>query len=211
LTLIAPSTPALIEFNPKALNRRDLAFALLGAAGLWQLAGCATFAPPLSSVISEQVQRVGLRLVEQGFAERENAQFGMVSNQEPIAFVSVSKTILVSSGALALCQNDGQVAAILAHVIARQKAVHQTVSAGGSSFANGTRMLSKAPLSRAEADLMRQADDIAIISLARAGYDPRDGLDIWIRIGRTGGDGALALGDRMSAIAAQLNKMGYQI
>jgi predicted Zn-dependent protease len=119
-------------------------------------------------------------------------QFRLVDDDNPKASADKGGIVMVTTGLLALCENDGQLAASLLRAVL---------------LANPT-LLSAVKMSAVPAF---NADETIIYALAKAGYDPRDGLEIWARVEQTRAAGDLPFSARQSAIKAQLRKMGYQI
>jgi hypothetical protein len=141
----------------------------------------------------ERIKRIGqlvLRPLENGPAW----QFGIDPSLSPISLAAIGNGLVVSKGALQLCENDGQVAAILA---LRAETLRLTNQRRSSNSA------------KADPDAL---DAIVIRQLARAGYDPRDALVIAQRLVVGAQDGEAQVQSlRITTMNAELRKMGYQV
>jgi hypothetical protein len=193
--------------HTKMLSRRA-AFGL-GCAAF--LAGCAQFPDPTTSpkwrdfvssrniLVSgqdlERIQRIGRRVLSPPSGGPQ-WQFGIDPSQSVISLAVPDNGLVLSKGLLDLCENDGQVAAIL---VLRAETMR---SSSLYLAATGCTVL-------VEPDTI----DVTVLRrLAHAGYDPRDALVITERlaIGLQGLE-AEEQAARVSAMKAHLRTMGYQI
>jgi hypothetical protein len=133
-------------------------------------------------------------------------EYGILLDDLPVAAIITGTGFLVSTGLILLCENDGQIAAVLAQRVAFVELVSRAAVA-----VNLAEPLNIPPASVVLAQANSDADIAAIGVMARAGFEPRDALQIWQRIGRIGGDSALPLAARLDAMAGALRKMGYQV
>jgi hypothetical protein len=204
-----------------SLFRRELLFGL-GACGLIGLAtSCASqqgtgsalknsvvATPPSSASLVEAIKRVEKagQILIASTQSPVNWKFGAVSGLALIATFLADNGIMMSETLIERCENEGQIAAILA-----QRMALVMLPARSGVVHNFSQALDLAPTTLGLAEVTSQADSAAILALARAGYDPRDALVIWQRIGRTNGDGTLPHATRLAAMGSDLRKMGYQI
>jgi hypothetical protein len=143
----------------------------------------------------ERIKRIGQLVLRQ--PERGPAwQYRLDPSDSQFSTAAAGNGIVVSKGVLKLCENDGQVAAILV-----LRAETLKLSTHSRAFTS--------PKTAPEAE---DIDAIVIRQLARAGYDPRDALVIAQRtpIGTEVEDvGAQSL--RLASMMTALRKLGYQI
>jgi hypothetical protein len=152
-----------------------------------------------------RLERAGVRL----FGSQQDDvkwEYGIVSGPSLIAMFTAENSFMASLPLLQLCENDGQIAALL---VFRDPSIR--FSSQGVSAQDTLPPLNAAPTRPGTAELITKTDVNAIRALARAGYDPRDAMVLWQRIGRVGGDGVLPHATRLAAMAAELHKLGYQV
>ncbi len=142
------------------------------------------------------VERVGHRLAAVTSAPKLEWEFKLIKSDKLNAFALPGGKVAVSTSLLPICANEAGLAAVLGHVIAHAVARHgtqrlpqQILLTGGSDpvpLANradretileawgvGTK-----PFSR-QNEL--EADQISMLYMARAGYDPREAERFWKR------------------------------
>jgi hypothetical protein len=197
------------------LSRRQVTSAMglsLVSALLGACATGSTTAPDGSNTAPlNRVSAIGKRLAETGFLTPSTWRFGVLNLPSFVACQPEKNTIIVSEGIVALAENDGQIAAILAHTLVRARAALNDPAKQKTLREAILLDLSHAPTTLGVASADSGADSEAIQALARAGYDPRDARVIWQRIGRVGGDGVIPHATRLAAMAAELRKLGYQV
>lgn len=143
----------------------------------------------------ERVRKVGDRILTKPI-RGPDWQYGVSQNQSISSLAFFGNGITISKGLLTLCENDGQVGAILFQASSRPMARELT-------------MASWQQLQDASSAI--DADVATIRTLARAGYDPRDALVIEQRITRLEGDMPETQAPRWIAMARELRKLGYQV
>lgn len=150
-----------------------------------------------------RLKRIGdrvLRSPQSGLARH----YGVSLDARPMAFMTTGDGVVVSQGLLALCETDGNLAAIIAQRVAL------SFDGPNSDSRHSLALPLNEPISSlSELEVISRADTIALSSLARSGYDPRDLAEIWQRIGTTKPDTNHAT--RILAIYAQLRSLGYQV
>ena len=158
------------------------------------------------TVVNEQVQRVANNLIK--VINMPDTQWEVVVFDDPTpnAFALPGGKIGVNTGILPLTKTDGGLAAVIGHELAHVKFRHggqritrdmtlQGVSMLGgayldmnnvenrdaimSAFGVGTNLAVTLPYSRGDES---EADRYGLIYMARAGYNPREALDFWIRM-----------------------------
>jgi hypothetical protein len=143
----------------------------------------------------ERIKRIGqlvLRPPERGPAW----QYGLDPSDSQFSVAADGNGIVISKGMLRLCENDGQVAAIIALRAETLRAAAQDVALKGSNVQPEPEPI----------------DIIVIRQLAKAGYDPRDALVIAERLANgLQGNAAESHGLRVMAMKAELRRLGYQI
>lgn len=161
----------------------------------------------------EQVVRVAKRLVPAAGEAGRNFQWdvSVVRSEDANAFCLPGGKIVVYTGILRYTQDDAGLAAVMGHEMAHAIARHgaqrmlrtslaQTVMAGAQfSFTEmdpGQRQMVLAalgagaqygvilPFSRNHEN---EADAMGVLYMARAGYDPRQAIEFWRRMGQSGG------------------------
>jgi hypothetical protein len=123
-------------------------------------------------------------------------QFGLDPSDSQFLVAADGNGIVISKGVLRLCENDGQVAAIIALRAEALRAATQDVALKGA---------------RVQPE-PEPSDVIVMRQLARAGYDPRDALVIAERLAiGLQGNAAESHGLRTATMKAELRRLGYQI
>ena len=140
----------------------------------WPLAG--------SGPVASYVRKLGARLGEKAGASPYPWRFVVVRDRSANAFAIGGGRIYVNEGVVLLCENEAEVAAILAHEMAHQLAGHfRAVRAStGRNEANpridlGTVTQEIDPAKELE------ADRLALKILADAGYDSHAALSLALR------------------------------
>jgi hypothetical protein len=128
----------------------------------------------------------------------------VVIANELFAYSSVGEHFFISRPVLELCENDGQLLAILAQRYAAS--IRFNFPERSDAY--------KLPLNQHLAgdlwlDQMKLADTFALVILRDSGYDPRELTAIWQRIGMRDEGGQAGFAGRLRAIAEQLREMGY--
>lgn len=157
----------------------------------------------------EMLQRVGHRiarvseplLAERGF-ERMEWEFLLADSDELNAFVLPGGKIVFYQGILPVLKNEAGVAAVMGHEVghligrhsgervSQQILITTSLAAASVALANRDPAIMAAlglgamvgvmlPYSRLHE---READEIGLLLMARAGYDPREAIGVWERM-----------------------------
>lgn len=155
---------------------------------------------------SRMVERVGRDIaaaVDQGY----DWEFTLLRDETPNAFALPGGKVGVNTGLFKVVENEDQLAAVVAHEIGHVTARHSSermtqqlavqaglvgvgAAAGGSQglvqlAAQAATLGLTLPFSRAQE---AEADEIGLIYMARAGYDPRAAVEVWQNFERLGGE-----------------------
>jgi hypothetical protein len=153
----------------------------------------------------DRLKRIAARLMPAS-SGGSALQVGISPEARPVGYGVLGNGLVMSQGLMTLIENDGQLAALIVHRL--------TCLTPDVTLALATAMaapLNSAPKPETYATLVAQADIAAIKALAKAGYDPRDGLVIWQRIGTLDPDDVAPLTARFGRMASALRDMGYQV
>ncbi len=161
----------------------------------------------------EQVRRVARRLAEATGAGGQGFKWevAVVSSSEVNAFCLPGGKIVVYTGILPVTETDAGLAAVMGHEMAHATAHHgaqrllkddllQTALSGAqqsvaeldpdkqravlAALGAGAKFGLMLPFSR---DHETEADEMGVIYMARAGYDPRESVKFWQRMSGSGG------------------------
>ena len=160
--------------------------------------------------LTKLLRRVGKRIVKVSHLPKLSWEFRLIDSPEQNAFALPGGKVAVYTGMLQICKNEAGLATVLsheiAHVIARhgaQRMSQQLVLSGAMmgaslSLKNNTQrnIIMSAlglgvlygitlPFSRADEG---EADQIGLIYMAKAGYDPEEAIRFWNRFSRAKGD-----------------------
>lgn len=160
------------------------------------------------------VTRVGERIAATVGRDDYRWEFVLIENDEPNAFALPGGKVAFHSGILPYCENEDGVAAVMAHEVAHVLARHgaerlsqgrllelggaavSAVLSGGSpalqrgvrgAYGMGGKVGVLLPFSRQHET---EADEIGLVLMARAGFDPREAPRFWRRLlaGGKGGE-----------------------
>jgi predicted Zn-dependent protease len=202
--------PVTGEKHRVALSSRDEA--VLGLQSFQQILAQSDVVETGPEV--EQVRRVARRLAAATGSDSTNYQWAVSVIRSPIAnaFCLPGGKIAVYTGILPLTQSDAGLAAVMGHEMAHATARHasqrllqqdllQTAMVGASvslgdmdpeqrrailgALGAGAQFGIILPFSR---DHESEADEMGILYMARAGYDPRESIKFWERMAEAGGD-----------------------
>lgn len=160
--------------------------------------------------LQRRVETVGRRIAAvSGASADQQWEFTVLRDDTPNAFVLPGGKVAVNSGLFKVVQNDAQLAAVLGHEVAHDRARHgaervsqQMVQQGGLAVlgaTTGSPVLTQAaaaaltvgvtlPYSRTQES---EADEIGLIYMARAGYDPRQAIVLWQNMEKAGAGGGM--------------------
>ncbi len=153
--------------------------------------------------LNSMIQRVGKRLAAVSDMPDLDWEFKVIESAQQNAFALPGGKVAFYTGILQICKNEAGVATVMgheiAHAIARhgaQRMTQQMLITGALSFASlsysnnkykplilgalgvGATYGLQLPFSRANES---EADEIGIIYMARAGYDPNEAVNFWTR------------------------------
>lgn len=141
----------------------------------WPLAG--------SGPVATYVRKLGARLGEHAGPTPYVWRFVVVRNRAANAFAIGGGRIYVNDGVILGCENEAEVAAILAHEMGHQQAGHFRTPDSASSGRGevNPRIELGAVTQELDPAKEREADRLALQILAAAGYDPHAALTLALR------------------------------
>lgn len=162
--------------------------------------------------LNQVLRRVGRRIAQVSDMPKLDWEFRLIESQEKNAFALPGGKVAVYTGMLRICENEAGLATVLsheiAHVIARhgaQRMSQQLLLTGAMmgasiSLRNNTQrnIIMSAlglgvlygitlPFSRGDEG---EADQIGLVYMAKAGYDPEEAIQFWQRFSKVKGDKA---------------------
>ena len=159
------------------------------------------------------IRRVGERIAAAAGRDDFRWEFILIEREEANAFALPGGKVVFYSGILPYCVNDDGTAAVMAHEVAHVLARHgaerlsqaRLLEYGGTAisvvFSGGSPVVQKGalgaygmggklgillPFSRKHE---AEADEIGLILMAKAGFDPKAALDFWRRLLASGREG----------------------
>lgn len=142
----------------------------------------------------DRIKKVGETILRPN-ASGDKWQFGIAPINSFGASISAENVIVLTKGLLSLCENDGQVGAILALTAIKLPLAGATV---------GVALL-KGPPPAIDSDVA------TIRALAEAGYDPRDALQIARNVARSSVEAVALQAPRWTIMENELRRLGYQV
>ena len=159
--------------------------------------------------LQQRVVTVGSRIARVSNVQGAKWEFNVVNDPTPNAFALPGGKVAVNAGLFKVVQNDDQLAAVLGHEIGHVAARHsaerasqQMLQQGGLEVL-GVATGDKAMVQLASAALQvglslpysrtqeSEADQIGLMFMARAGYDPRQAIALWQNMEKQGGGGSI--------------------
>ncbi len=160
--------------------------------------------------LNQVLRRVGRRIAEVSDMPKLDWEFRLIESKDKNAFALPGGKVAVYTGMLRICQNEAGLATVLsheiAHVIARhgaqrmsqQMLLTATMIGANISLKNNTQrdIIMSAlglgvlygitlPFSRGDEG---EADQIGLVYMAKAGYDPEEATRFWQRFSQAKGD-----------------------
>ncbi|HEX6141192.1 MAG TPA: M48 family metallopeptidase [Geminicoccaceae bacterium] len=155
--------------------------------------------------LQQRVERVGRRIAEASGEPGWDWLFTVFQNDEPNAFALPGGKVGVNTGLFKVVENDAQLAAVMGHEVAHAIARHgaermsqgMLTQLGAAAVGIGTGSGQIAQIAAQAATLgiilpysrtqESEADEIGLIYMARAGYDPRAAVELWRNFEALGG------------------------
>ena len=156
--------------------------------------------------LNQRVQTVGRRIAAVSGHPEWDWQFTLFDNPEPNAFALPGGKVGVYTGLFKVAQNDAQLAAVMGHEVGHAIARHGAERMSHGILAQlGGVAVGAATGSAAVVDLYSQAatlgvilpysrgqeseaDEIGLMLMAEAGYDPREAVKLWQNFEALGGE-----------------------
>ena len=160
--------------------------------------------------LNQILQTVGHHIAEISDMPKLDWEFKLIESDDKNAFALPGGKVAVYTGMLEICKNEAGLATVLsheiAHVIARhgaQRMSQQILLTGGmigvnlslrkntqrnlimSALGLGIIYGIKLPFSRGDE---READQIGLVYMAKAGYDPKEAIRFWQRFSQAKGN-----------------------
>jgi metalloendopeptidase OMA1, mitochondrial len=155
--------------------------------------------------LNRRVEEIGRRIAAVSGQPGWDWQFTVFENDEPNAFALPGGKVGVYTGLFKVAKNDAQLATVLAHevghAIARhgaERMSHGIVAQAGGALVGATAgpgyadLIAQAatlgvilPYSRTQES---EADEIGLMLMAKAGYDPREAIKLWQNFEALGGE-----------------------
>ena len=157
--------------------------------------------------MTERVRRIGRRIAAVSGKPNLKWEFNVIENDTPNAFALPGGKVGVHTGLFKVAKNDNQLAAVMAHEVGHAIARHSAervsqqmaiqlglagLGMAGPGVAEYAQLAAQAstlgiilPFSRKQES---EADEIGLMYMARAGYDPRAAVDLWRNFQAFGGN-----------------------
>lgn len=181
---------------------------------------------------NEMLQRVGQRIAAASRKADYKWEFKLIDSKEKNAFCLPGGKVAFYTGIFPMFENEAQLAAVMGHEVAHATARHggqrmtmalgtQLGLASASAILGGERSTKKdlvlaalgvgatvgavLPFSRGNET---EADEIGLVYMARAGYDPREASKFWERFAKESGGGPTFLSTHPSSQGRMDNLRG---
>jgi len=128
--------------------------------------------------VDRYVAQVGNRLAR-ATGDHRSWKFVVLDDPGVQAFVTMGSIVYIYRGTLAVLRDEAELAAVLAHEMSHLLGGHAR-----ERWADAMRDVARSESARSQANRYArddeiQADEHAVVLLARAGYDPRSALSLW--------------------------------
>jgi hypothetical protein len=127
----------------------------------------------------ELVQQVGQRLATASGRIDVHWDFKLVEDNSPRATALPGGRVVVADSALGVCQNEGQLAAVIAGAMGRLLARHALHRQLNDPVGNDSALADSSSRQAWQASPSIEADSIALSILVGAGYDPEAAQQMW--------------------------------
>ncbi len=159
--------------------------------------------------LQRRVETVGSRIAGVSGIADAKWEFTVIDDRTPNAFALPGGKVAVNVGLFKVVQNDEQLAAVLGHEIAHVGARHAAERVSQQMIEQGgLQVLGAATQSQAIVQLAAaaatvgitlpysrtqeaEADEIGLMYMARAGFDPRQAIALWQNMERAAGEGPI--------------------
>ena len=156
--------------------------------------------------LQARVERIGREIAAVSGEEDWDWQFTLFENDAPNAFALPGGKVGVHTGLFKVAENDAQLAAVMGHEVAHAIARHSAermsqgmlTQLGAAAVGVGTGSAQLGQLAAQAATLgvvlpysrtqESEADEIGLMYMARAGYDPREAVELWRNFEALGGE-----------------------
>jgi len=155
--------------------------------------------------LNRRVEEIGRRIAAVSGQPDWDWQFTVFENDEPNAFALPGGKVGVYAGLFRVAKNDAQLATVLAHEVGHAIARHGAERMSHGVLAQLGGVAVGAAVGPAYADLAAQAatfviilpysrtqeseaDEIGLMLMAEAGYDPREAVKLWQNFEALGGE-----------------------
>jgi predicted Zn-dependent protease len=156
--------------------------------------------------LTERVETVGERIAAVSPYPDWDWEFTLFDDPQPNAFALPGGKVGVYTGLFKVAKNDAQLAAVLAHEVGHALARHGAermsqglltqlggaavgVATGSQAYVDAYSQLATLgvmlPYSRTQES---EADEIGLMLMAKAGYDPREAIKLWQNFEALGGE-----------------------
>ena len=156
-----------------------------------------------------RVNEIGNRIAAVSGRSDFDWEFNVIEDESPNAFALPGGKVGVNTGLFKVAKNDDQLAAVMAHEVGHAIARHGSeristqmvlqaglaaggIVVGGESGQQYVALAAQAaslgivlPFTRSQES---EADEIGVILMAEAGYDPRQAVDLWRNFEALGGE-----------------------
>ena len=156
--------------------------------------------------LQRRVQEVGNRIAAVSGRNDFDWEFNVIEDESPNAFALPGGKVGVNTGLFQVAKNDDQLAAVMAHEVGHAIARHgserittqMVLQAGLGAISAGTENGNQYAQLAAQAATLglvlpftrnqeAEADEIGVILMAQAGFDPRQAVELWRNFDAFGG------------------------